>query len=105
MGKKHQHRRKPIQEKESYRWLMGVEQTQTLVKEPNKVVSIMDQEGDIYELLAYPRTPHSELLIRAYHNRSVKRDPTDPEVKRLHQAIQQVAPKGEVGFELQRTPK
>ena len=105
LGKKHQRRRKPIQEKESYRWLTGVEQTQTLVDPSKTVVSMMDQEGDIYELFAHPRRPNSELLIRAYHNRLVKRDPVDPEVLHLHQAIQQVEPQGELSFELQRTPK
>lgn len=105
LGKKHQRGRKPIEEKESYRWIEGLEAVQTVVDPDIVVVSMTDQEGDIYELFAHPRRPNSELLIRTYQNRSVKRDAADPEVKRLHQAIQQVEPKGELTFELQRTPK
>ncbi|MCG8363500.1 MAG: IS4 family transposase [Pseudanabaenales cyanobacterium] len=105
LGKKHQRGRKPIEEKESYRWIEGLEAVQTVVDPAIVVVSMADQEGDIYELFAHPRKSNSELLIRAYQNRSVKQDATDPEVKRLHQAIQQVEPKGELTFELQRTPK
>ena len=105
LGKKHQRGRKPIEEKESYRWIEGLEAVQTWVDPSVAVVNITDQEGDIYELFAHPRRSNSELLIRAYHNRSVKQDAADPEVKRLHQAIEQVAPKGELSFELPRTPK
>ena len=105
LGKKHQRRLKPIEEKESYRWIEGLDAVQVVVDPSIIVVNITDQEGDIHEFFAYPRKPNSELLIRAYHNRSVKRHPADPEVERLHQAIQQVEPKGELSFELQRTPK
>ena len=105
LGKKHQRGRKPIEEKESYRWIEGLEAVQTGVDPSVVVVTLTDQEGDIYELFAHPRRSHSELLIRACHNRSVKHAAADPQVQRLHQAIQHVEPKGDLRFELQRTPK
>ena len=71
----HERARKPIEEKESYRWLEGyalaceVQQacSQTVV------VSVADCEGDIQEwfLDAMRRSPHerAEFLIRAKCNR------------------------------------
>jgi hypothetical protein len=73
VGKKHQRHKKPIQEKESHRWLAALEVTQSLISEETVVVTVADREADIYDLLVLPRHPNSHLLIRATHNRRVKK--------------------------------
>lgn len=67
-----------------------------------RVITVADREADIYDFLAMPRRANSELLIRAYQNRSVK---TEDAVERLKVAICKAAPAGEISLELQRTPQ
>ena len=69
MGKKKFRGTKKISEKESYRWIEGMQLAEDLLKEVPLVVHIGDRESDIYELFATPRQPNSELLIRAVHDR------------------------------------
>jgi hypothetical protein len=67
----------PIEEKESYRWLLGYREACELAeKAPNTtVISIADREGDIYECFAEAQDPtithKAEILVRAKHNRSL----------------------------------
>jgi hypothetical protein len=51
------------------------------------VVTVADREADIYDLLVLPRHPNSHLLIRATHNRRVKRNIEAQQVERLYQVI------------------
>lgn len=69
MGKAKRRSQRPIEEKESYRWIQGLEGAQRQLEGTCRVVSIADRESDIFELLATPRPAHSEWLIRACHNR------------------------------------
>lgn len=68
-GKRSQRRMKPIEEKESYRWL----ETEAAVEEriPANVLFVMmgDRESDIYDYIARPRPSNCEMLIRMTHNR------------------------------------
>lgn len=65
----------PIEEKESYRWLLGYREACKLAEQiPGvQVVSIGDREGDIYECLAEAEktdTHHkADILVRSNHNR------------------------------------
>ena len=66
---------KPIEEKESHRWLKSfqvVQQLASLVRE-TQIVSIADRDADIYELFAMAAEHDNAagLLVRAQHNRSV----------------------------------
>ena len=49
-------------EKESQRWLAGLELSQTLVPGEKQLITIADREADIYELFAHPRREGSEFL-------------------------------------------
>jgi len=60
---------KDINEKESYRWIESLKHTETLLKDVPLIIHIGDRESDIYELFATRRSPNSELLIRATHDR------------------------------------
>lgn len=105
LGKKHQRHNKPIQDKESQRWLTALDATQSLLAEETVVVTVADREADIYELFVLPRRPNSEFLIRANHNRCVKAKTEDQPLERLQQAIGQIPAWGQLTLELRRHPE
>ncbi len=71
MGIKATRSTRPIQDKESYRWLEGVQVAEQLLDKVDRRIHIADREADIYELFVAYRKPGAELLIRATHNRSL----------------------------------
>lgn len=75
-GSRHQRRARATADKESQRWLDALDAAQGSVSAPTHVVSVADREADIFDLFALPRPAHSDLLIRAAHNRRVQLDPT-----------------------------
>jgi hypothetical protein len=60
---------RPIEAKESGRWVRGLCEADRLLSEAAMVTSVSDCEGDIYELFAAPRSAHVHLLVRAEHDR------------------------------------
>jgi hypothetical protein len=74
-------RTKPIEKKESFRWLEGYRQACALQRElGNQVVSLSDSEGDIYDCFAawadVSEGPTADFIVRACQNRSLsKKDP------------------------------
>jgi hypothetical protein len=74
-------RTKPIQDKESFRWLDGYYQACALRRELGRqVVSLSDSEGDIYECFAAradtTEGPTADFIVRACQNRRLsKADP------------------------------
>lgn len=105
LGKKHQRHKKPIQDKESQRWLTALDATQSLIAEETVVVTVADREADIYELFVLPRRPNSEFLICAQHNRIAKGSADQPELERLQQRLGQTPPCGQLTLELRRHPE
>jgi len=76
-GKKHTRRQRPIENKESYKWLASFQaaaHAQRLCP-TTRVVSIGDRESDVFELfeLALSRDDHPALLVRATADRCVQR--------------------------------
>ncbi len=71
LGKKRYRRCRETEEKESQRWLTALEATQEALPDGVRVITVADQEADIYDLMAVPRRPGHELLIRGCHNRRV----------------------------------
>ncbi len=69
------------------------------------MVTVADREADIYDLLVLPRHFNSHLLIRATHNRRVKRDAQAEQIERLHQVIEQTPACGQLSLELRRHPE
>jgi len=72
-GKKHQRRERPIEQKESYKWLQSYQKTAQIQQQcPNTtLVSVGDREADIYELfhLALENPSGPKLLVRAEQDR------------------------------------
>lgn len=75
LGSKAVRKSKPIEDKESYRWLESYISSDNLAKQfPNKtVVNVGDRESDIYDLfeLACAEQAKAKLLVRAAHDRKI----------------------------------
>lgn len=75
IGIKHKSKTRPIEEKESYRWIDQYLKTIEFAKlSPNtQIVSVMDREADIFELLeiAEQNRKIAPILIRLKHNRAL----------------------------------
>ncbi|RPH75672.1 MAG: IS4 family transposase [Nitrospiraceae bacterium] len=73
--KRERRRLTPIEEKESGRWLEGLQQARTVAQQvPNtQCVCMADSEADIFELFSEPRGERPvEWLIRSCHNRTLQ---------------------------------
>ncbi len=71
-GKKYNRSKRPIEEKESYKWIeaaQAVEKHLTAKDTNTKVVMICDRECDIYEYFEYIESHNLEALVRAFQNR------------------------------------
>lgn len=72
-GKAAQRHQRAIDEKESQRWLTGLEQAQTVIPPETQVIVVGDRESDLFELFAVKRHSHAHLLVRVRHrNRAVE---------------------------------
>jgi hypothetical protein len=70
-GKRGARRQRPIEQKESYRWIQGAETAAMVCAGAAKVTMLADRESDIYE--AFARRPAGiALLIRAAQDRSLE---------------------------------
>lgn len=105
---------RPIEQKESYRWVEGYRKTQELAAAlPEcEVFSISDREGDIYEVFEawqqIEEGPRAEWVIRANQDRALL-GVVDGEPDKLFEALEQSELLGEIEFEIrakkQRTTK
>lgn len=69
-GRRAGRRAAPIEEKESFRWLEGADQSASVCAGAACVTVIADRESDIFEAFAL-RPEGAELLVRAAHDRSL----------------------------------
>jgi len=68
--KTHKEKRlRPIEEKESYRWLESIKTASANAPQAAQLVHIADREGDIYELYAFAEGIGEKFVIRAIHDR------------------------------------
>jgi hypothetical protein len=76
LGKKHQRRQLPFEEKESVKWLRSLEAVERAQSQcpQTQIVSVGDREADIYELFVWAteKPGRPQLLVRAEHNRRVQ---------------------------------
>lgn len=69
LGKGKNCKSKPIEQKESYKWIKGIAESNKLLSKTTTKVHIADREADIYELFFLPPESNAELLIRAFQDR------------------------------------
>jgi len=74
LSKKKERKHLSIDQKESGRWVDGIERVQQHFKNFPKttVINICDWEGDIYELLAMANKGNNHYIVRSCNNRKVK---------------------------------
>jgi hypothetical protein len=73
VGKKARRKSEPIENKESYKWIVGLNRVIEMgTQHPNThFVNIADRESDVYDLFIVDRPENVDLLIRASWNRRV----------------------------------
>lgn len=91
LGKRTLRRALPIQEKESAKWIEGLNQVTALKSRcpQTRIVSVCDREADVYDLFAAERAAGVDWLVRAAWNRGV-----DHPEKYLWEAMQPVPEMG-----------
>jgi hypothetical protein len=95
--KRKEARYKPIEEKESYRWVQGYRRACMIAAEvpQTKIISIADSEADIYELFVEAASiegAKAEWIVRACQDRSLtaptaQTDETDEIARKLSEAV------------------
>lgn len=98
LGKRHTRRHRTTDEKESQRWLTGLQATQAALIDHPQVVSIADSEADIYDLFAVRRAANVHLLVRV--SREQRR--VEHEAKYLRKAVEATAVRGFLSVEVPR---
>lgn len=66
---------KPIEEKESYRWIESFKAAQAALPDNVQGIFLGDRGADIYELFLEPCKQNMHILIRSLHNRKVENSP------------------------------
>ena len=75
-GKSKDRHKKPIEEKESHKWIKSFEAVDSAKEScPNtQMISVCDREADIYEFFELASKSSAELLVRASHNRRLYKE-------------------------------
>ena len=60
---------RPIEEKESYRWLKSLRETTAIIPDDVHFITVCDREGDFYELYAEADELDMDFVIRVTHDR------------------------------------
>jgi len=60
---------KPIDDKESSKWIDGLKQQARLFGRDNNVVAVCDRECDIYKFFAVAQELNQKFVVRAFHDR------------------------------------
>jgi hypothetical protein len=90
---------RPIEEKESWRWLETLERSTRDIPEGIKVITVCDREGDMYELFAKAQLLNQPFLIRIVQNRMTV------ENKGILDEIQKKRCQGRVGVSIPRNSR
>jgi hypothetical protein len=75
-GKKHRRKQRPIEEKESRKWLDSLHATARLQAAcpDTRLVSVGDREADVYDVFLLSRDLQQDVLVRAAWNRAVDQE-------------------------------
>jgi hypothetical protein len=71
-GKKHRRKSLPIEEKESYKWLLGHKQVCQRLDKCKQVYILSDRESDVYQYMVEPRPANIHIIFRAVQPRIIK---------------------------------
>lgn len=108
LGKKALREHRPIEEKESYRWLEGYARANEVAKAcpHTQVISVADREADIYELMQQREKGGylAHWLLRAEYDRLVYGEEDKPYKERLWTRVKAAPKVGQITFTLPRAP-
>lgn len=84
-GKAERRKQRPLEEKESFRWLAGYRDACSLAEQSpqTQVISCADREGDLFEIFqqwqdrVQANQPYAQWLIRSHQDRALSRDPAE----------------------------
>jgi hypothetical protein len=93
-------RKVPIEEKESYKWLMALSESVKYKPANTQLISVGDAEADIFELFNHAGTLKTDLLIRAGQNRAV----SSPEVGLLWPVLEKQPIVGHLQLHVSKRP-
>ncbi|RJX29537.1 MAG: IS4 family transposase [Dethiobacter sp.] len=68
-GKRTEKRQKPIEEKESYKWLKSMDNSHSGIPKGIRLVHVGDREADIYEFFDHAHANKQDFLVRVAQNR------------------------------------
>lgn len=94
-------RKVPIEEKESYKWLVALSESVKHKPAGIQLITVGDAEADIFELFNHARTLKTDLLIRAGQNRAVNA----PEVGLLWPVLEKQAIVGHLQVQVAKREK
>jgi hypothetical protein len=99
--KRNTRRKRPIEEKESFRWLEMVDAVESTLPHDLEVWVSGDREADIFELFAMPLRPGLHLVVRAEHDRKVESE----EAQYLRHAVENSPALGHMEVSVPRSRK
>ena len=87
---------KPIEEKESIRWLEALRATQQLVPPPMRVITVCEREADMYEFFQEASALEAQMVVRVALNRRLQ----DAEEKYLFDRMKKLPKVGQIHLSL-----
>jgi len=95
-GKRKDKRQKPIEEKESYKWLESMDKSQLGIPKGLRLVHVGDREADVYEFYDHAISNDLDFLVRVVQNRKTTED------VKLFDKVKSVPSAGEIIVEIPR---
>jgi hypothetical protein len=89
----------PIEEKESFKWMLALSETEQRAPADAKVVTVADRESDVFEFLHQAQEEGASFLIRARTNRLLVSEDSD-EYGSILEALTTVPACGEMAVEI-----
>jgi hypothetical protein len=110
--KNDQRKKKPIEQKESHRWLLGYRRACVVAEQVpgTQVISISDREGDIYECFVAAQSTEgrrADWIIRSCQDRSTpeRAAESDQTFLKLRQTVTTQAPLGQLKIQVPRSDR
>ncbi len=93
LSRKQNATRIPIEEKESYRWLESIRNSNKVLGDPERLIHVGDREADVFELFHTTESDSSNYLVRIKVNR---RTDTENDSKTIHDVLRNAKTRGNV---------
>lgn len=95
-GKRTDKRQKPIEEKESFKWLKSMNNSQIGITKDIRLVHVGDREADVYEFFVHAIANQQDFLVRVVQNRMTT------EACKLFDKIKNEQSAGQISVEIPR---